>query len=127
MSDLTLDRLLELEHRGWEALSSSRGGSFYGELMTPDAVMILVNGMVMDRPTIAHALNDSPPWSSYRLDDARLVPTSETSAALVYTATAHRDGQDEPFVALMSSHYRVLDGSPRLTLYQQTTITHGGS
>lgn len=124
MDDLTLDRLLELEHRGWDALSSSRGGTFYGELMTPDAVMILVNGMVLDRPTIARTLNDSPPWSSYRLEDARLVPTSETSAALVYTATARRDGQDDPFVALMASHYRVLDDQTRLTLYQQTTITH---
>ncbi|WP_293786333.1 nuclear transport factor 2 family protein [uncultured Aeromicrobium sp.] len=125
MSDLTLDGLLDLEHRGWEALTSSRGGIFYGELMTPEAVMILVNGMVLDRPTIAQTLNDSPPWSSYRLENPRLVPTSETSAALVYTATAHRDGQDEPFVALMSSHYRVLDDQLRLTLYQQTTITHG--
>ncbi|RLV56180.1 nuclear transport factor 2 family protein [Aeromicrobium phragmitis] len=125
MTQLSIDRLLDLEHRGWDALSSSQGGTFYGDLMTPDAVMILVNGMVLDRPTIAQTLNDSPPWSSFSLDGARVVSTGEASAALIYTATARRDGQDEPFVALMSSHYRVLDDQVRLTLYQQTTITHG--
>lgn len=31
---LTIDSLLALEHRGWEALSRHGGGSFYGGLMT---------------------------------------------------------------------------------------------
>ena len=124
MNDLTIHNLLALEHRGWDSLCESEGGTFYGELMTDDALMILVNGMVLDRPTIAQTLNDSPPWSSYTLTDARLVPTGETAAALVYTATATREGQEEPFVALMASHYCVVGGDIKLALYQQTTITH---
>lgn len=121
---LTLDALLALEHRGWEALTRHEGGSFYSELMTADALMILVNGMVLDRDTIAAALNESTAWSSFSLEDARLVPAGEASAALVYRATASRDGDDEPFIALMSSHYTLTNGRPALTLYQQTTITH---
>ena len=121
---LTLDVLLALEHRGWEALTRHEGGRFYGALMTADAVMILVNGMILDRATIAATLDDSPAWSSFTLEDARLVPTGEHSAALVYRATAARDSEDEPFVALMSSHYTLLDGRLALTLYQQTTVTH---
>lgn len=121
---LTFDALLALEHRGWEALTRHEGGSFYGELMTADALMILVNGMVLDRDTIAATLNESPAWSSFSLEEARLVPTGEASAALVYRATASRDGEDEPFVALMSSHYTLIGGRPALTLYQQTTVTH---
>src|SRR5699024_7266217 len=101
MSDLTLDNLLALEQGGWDSLSTSQGGTFYGALMTQDALMILVNGMVLDRPTVAQTLNESPPWSSYRFTDVRLVPIGEASASLVYKATATRDGQDEPFVALM--------------------------
>ena len=120
---LTLDVLLALEHRGWEALTRHEGGRFYGALMTADAVMILVNGMILDRATIAATLDDSPAWSSFTLEDARLVPTGEHSAALVYRATAARDSEDEPFVALMSSHYTLVDGEPALTLYQQTTVT----
>lgn len=61
MSDLTINGLLTLERRGWDSLCASEGGTFYGGLMTPDAVMILVNGMVLDRPTIAQTLNESPP------------------------------------------------------------------
>ncbi|HEX7351372.1 nuclear transport factor 2 family protein [Brachybacterium sp.] len=126
MSDhpLTLDALLALERRGWEALTRHEGGTFYGQLMMADALMILVNGTVLDRPTIAASLDDSPAWSAFALEDARLVPTGEGSAALVYRATASRDGEDEPFVALMSSHYTLRQGKPALTLYQQTTITH---
>jgi hypothetical protein len=124
MTRIELDDLVALEHRGWDSLCQSRGGRFYGELMTRDAVMILVNGLVLDRQTIAASLDESPPWSSYELDDARLVPTGSDSAALVYQATATRTGDPGSFVALMSSHYRRLDGRLRMTLYQQTTITH---
>jgi hypothetical protein len=123
MTRIELDDLLALEHRGWEALCTSRGGGFYGELMTQDAVMVLVDGRVLDRAAIAASLDDAPPWSSYALEDARLVPTGTDSAALVYRATASRPGAG-PFMALMSSHYRLLEGRLWMTLYQQTTITH---
>lgn len=121
---LTIDAMLVLELLGWEALTRHEGGSFYGELMTADALMNLVNGMVLDRETIAATLNESPAWATFTLEEPRLVPTGEASAALVYRATASRDGQDEPFVALTSSHYTLAGGSPALTLYQQTTVTH---
>ena len=124
MKELTLVRLMELEDMGWSSLSHSTGGDFYGHLMTADAVMVLVNGMVLDRDTIARSLNDSPPWASYELLGERLVGVGGDAAAVVYRASATRDRQAEPFVALMSSVYRMVDGQPRLALYQQTTITH---
>lgn len=124
MARIEFTELLSLEHAGWDALCEGRGGRFYGDLLTEHAVMVLVNGMVLDRDAVAPVLNESPPWSAYRLDDARLVPTGTDAAALVYTATASRDGEPGPFTALMSSHYRWLDGRIRMTLYQQTAITH---
>ncbi|MGN6597671.1 MAG: nuclear transport factor 2 family protein [Actinomycetes bacterium] len=124
MSGFQLSGLLNLERRGWDSLTRSQGGDFYGRLMTEDAVMVLVNGMVLDRDTVAGPLNDSPPWETYALTDERLVPVSDDVAALLYRATATRAGEDEPFLALMTSVYRMVDGEPRLALYQQTTITH---
>jgi hypothetical protein len=121
---LTLESVLAVEHQGWESLCRFEGGVFYGDLMTDEALMVLVNGMVMDRATVAAALNQAPPWASYELTEARLVPVAGEAAALVYRATARRDGDDGPFVALMSSVYRVMDDRLRLALYQQTTITH---
>ncbi len=124
MEALDLTQLMELERRGWDSLRRSTGGDFYGRLMTADAVMVLVNGMVLDRDSVAASLNDSPPWDWYELAEERLVHVGGDAAALVYQARAARDGQTEPFVALMSSVYRMIDDEPRLALYQQTTITH---
>lgn len=86
--------------------------------------MILTNGMILDRESITNTLNDSPPWTSHDLDQAQLVPIGDEAAALVYRATATRHGQENPFVALMTSVYRLLAGEPRLALYQQTEIAH---
>lgn len=119
-----LTQLIALEHQGWDSLCRSVGGDFYGRLMTPEAVMILVNGMILDRGTISNTLNDSPPWTSYELAQEHLVPISDDAAALVYRASAARQADEEPFVALMTSVYRLVDGEPRLVLYQQTAITH---
>ena len=91
--------------------------------MAEDAVMVLVNGAALDRAAVAQSLVRAPSWDRYEIADARLVVLGQDSAALVYGATAHRDGQD-PFEAVMTSCYRVVDGSPRLTLYTQTTATH---
>ena len=124
MDALELTGLMALERQGWDSLCHSTGGDFYGRLMTPDAVMVLVNGTVMSREAIATSLNDAPPWASYELTDERAVQVGADVAAVVYKASAVREGQSEPFVALMASVYRVVDGEPRLALYQQTTITH---
>ncbi|MDA4892870.1 nuclear transport factor 2 family protein [Streptomyces sp. MS2A] len=130
MRALGKDELFELEHRGWRALCSGQGGAFYGELMLPDAVMVLVNGAVMGRDEVAASLDAAPPWARYELSDERHLPMGDDAAALIYRAVASRDdgagsGADtEPFTALMSSVYRRVDGRPRLALYQQTTITH---
>ena len=86
--------------------------------------MALVNGMILDQPTIANHLSESPPWTSYSIEDARLITPRQTDAMLVYGDTARRDGEVEPFTALMASHYSLISGKPKPMLYQQTTITH---
>lgn len=123
MTAFTLDQLLALEHDGWASLCDGTGGTFYGNLMTPDALMVLTNGMVMDRETVVASLNDSPTWDSYEIFDTKIVDLGDDAAALVYRARAQR-GDIEPFVALMVSAYRSMTGEPQLATYQQTTITN---
>ncbi|SJM66133.1 nuclear transport factor 2 family protein [Gulosibacter sp. 10] len=122
MAQLELDRLLALEHAGWRSLCESLGGTFYGELMTRDGLFVLVNGATMTRDEIAATLDGMPGWDSFEITDARLIPMSEDVAALVYRASATRGDLPKPFVGLMSSIYRRIDGQPRLALYQQTGI-----
>ena len=91
--------------------------------MTPQAVMILVNGIVLDREAVVAPLGAAPAWDRYELNDARLAPVGAGAAALVYRAVAERAGE-VAFDALMASTYVLVDGAPRLALYQQTTATH---
>lgn len=50
------------------------------------------------------------------------MPVNDDAAALVYRARATRQGQAAPFVVLMTSVYRLVDGEPRLAFHQQTTL-----
>lgn len=119
MTVLTLENLAALERRGWDALCSSTGGEHYGDLMTPEGLMILVNGAVLARGHVVASLDGAPAWDSYELTDERLVPLGPGAASFIYRATARR-GDEGPFRALMSSTYVDVDGAARLALYQQT-------
>lgn len=114
------EQLLALEHAGWRSLCDGTGDRFYGDVMTADALMVLANGAVMDRATVVSALGQSPPWARYAIDDVRTITISDDTAALVYTGTGWRDGDETPFVGAMSSVYRRTDDGWKLALYQQT-------
>jgi hypothetical protein len=119
------DELLELERRGWEALRKQTGDEFYGGVMTAEAVMVLANGQVMDRDEVVRALAQAPPWASFEIEDARVVPVGDGSAALVYRATAWRDPDSEPLRCAMTSVYVADAGDWKLAVYQQTPLAGG--
>ena len=118
---MVTDELLSLEHRGWRSLCEGTGADVYGRIMTPDAVMILSHGSVLDRGAVIDSLNDAPTWDDYEIRDERLVAVDDDTAILVYTGRASR-GDDPPFHALMASVYTRRDGQWRLALYQQTPV-----
>ena len=115
--------LLDLERSGWDSLCNSTGAQFYGDLMTDDGVMVLANGVVMDRDAVIASMEHAQPWQSYDIDDHRVVAVGPDSAAIVYLGTGYRHGDQPAFVGLMSSIYVRQDGRWRLALYQQTAIS----
>lgn len=125
MSDHPGGDLEQLERRGWDALCGGSGAAFYDELMTADCVMVLAHGQAMTRDEVVDAMRHSPPWDRYELSDLRLVATGAASAALVYRATAEREGQP-PFAAWMTSVYVRGDDGWRLALYTQTPVPTAG-
>jgi hypothetical protein len=111
--------LERLERQGWDSLCDGTGSEFYGAMMTEDALMVLANGMTMDRDEVVEALSSAPTWDRYELADLRLVPIAGDAAALTYVGTAHRPS-GPPVVAVMSSVYRRDLEGWKLALYQQT-------
>jgi hypothetical protein len=112
--------LLELEERGWQALSSPDPVSFCEEWLANDALMI-VPGMVIDRETFLDAVAHEQPWASHRIDEPRIVQLTDDSAALLYRVTAQRASQPE-FAGLLTSVYVKRAGRWQLVLHQQTPM-----
>ena len=113
--------LEEVERRGWDSLCAGSAADFYGSMMTDDGVMVLANGMTMDRDDVVQALRGAPTWDRYEIADVRVVPIEPDAAALVYKGTGFRSDGD-PVVAMMSSVYRRNGHGWQLALYQQTPI-----
>ena len=116
---MVMHLLMDLEHRGWRSLCDGTGDAVYGELMTDDALMVLAHGRVLDRRAVVASLDGAPPWASYAIEHARVVPMGGDAAALVYLGTAVRE-DGVPFVAWMTSVYVRRDGGWGLALHQQT-------
>lgn len=52
-----------------------------------------------------------------------MIAAGNSAAVIVYKAKAAR-GDENPFEAIMSCTYTLVNGKPRLALYQRTTATH---
>jgi Domain of unknown function (DUF4440) len=115
-----MHELIELEQRGWRALSSAddTGKNFYGSVLREDAVMVFPGGMrIVGREDILRSLA-AQPWDSFEMEDAAVISFTSRCAAVVYAVRAQRKGS-APYSALISSTY-VLDKSWQLVLHQQT-------
>lgn len=112
--------LLELEHAGWQALSTgrSKGADHYAALMTEHALMVLANGQVMTRDDVVESLREAPPWDTYTIDEPQVLAITDDVRAVVYLATGTRG--ETTFRGAMCSVYVRADGRWRLALYQQT-------
>ena len=118
-----LEELLQLETRGWRALSADGevARAFYGGLLSDDAVMLFPGGMVLDGKEAILASLDAQPWSAFEIGRARVVPLGDAAAVLAYEVTAQREGASA-YNALIGSVYHRMDGTWFLVFHQQTPI-----
>src|SRR4051812_30825756 len=110
--------LIDLEYRGWDALSSPNGAGFYADLMTDDAVMVFPGTVMTKRESLA-AIAAARPWATYRLEDVRVLRAGGSGRIVLYRAIAKRAVGTE-YDALMSSLYVRRSDGWRLVLHQQT-------
>ena len=111
---------LELERKGWQALSTSgAAAAFYERVLDADVVMLLPGGMVLDdRSSIIEAMSGEP-WASYDLADLRALHPLPDTCVVTYAVVASRPGSPE-YSALVSSLYVRREDGWRLAFHQQT-------
>ncbi|MBO0731710.1 MAG: nuclear transport factor 2 family protein [Acidimicrobiaceae bacterium] len=118
--DTTLDSLLDLEERGWQALSSSNPTPFC-ESWLADDVVIVVPGMIISRDQFLASLQQEEPWAGHHIEDARTVDFAQDCSALLYRVTARRKEQ-APYAAIITSVYASRKGDWKLIYHQQTPL-----
>ena len=114
------DEQVELEHKGWQALSGENGAEFYDAFLADEAMMVLPFG-ILDRDACVEAIAAAPPWLSFDLSDMRVVVLSDDSAMVVYKARAQREGLPE-YRAVMNTTYVRRDGEWLIAFHQQTPL-----
>ena len=115
--------LIELEEQGWQALLSERETSkkFYRSVLHNDAIMLFPGGTLIEgKEKILESLA-AQLWKSFQIKEPQAISLSKNAGVLVYRVTAHREGS-APYVALISSTYRLIDGTWKLLLHQQTPV-----
>jgi hypothetical protein len=112
-------RLLHEEHAGWQAILEGRGGEYYRRTMTKDALMI-VQGGVINRDSIAASFAQVAPWDSYELREPAVIRLGDRAGILVYRASARRG--DETVELNMSTTYLFEDGGWCVAAHQQTPV-----
>lgn len=113
-----LDVLVDVEREGWEALRAGRAGAYYRVHLAPEALMAFPFG-VLTREQAVEAMESAPPWTSYDLQDPRVIALTPDSGIVLYRVVAQRAGQ-EPYVAMVSSTFVRRDGAWQLAFHQQT-------
>lgn len=116
-----MDELIELEERGWRALSTAgdAGRKFYASVLRDDALMLFAGGMrIAGRQRILESLG-AQPWKSFQIERPELISLSAEAAVLVYSVTAQRE-EVKPYRALVSSTYVREQGAWRLVVHQQS-------
>ncbi len=113
------DVLVGLEHEGWEALAAGRGGDYYREHLTEDALMAFSFGVLSRAATLA-AIEAAPPWESFQIEDAQVVELAADSGVVVYRVMARRAGDAQPYRAIVSRTFVRRDGTWKLAYHQQT-------
>jgi hypothetical protein len=116
--------LLELEERGWRALSTTRHAAraFYRTLLVDEAVMMFPEGtMVVGKEKILGSI-DAQPWKILQIEAPRSNTLSQEVRALFYKVTTTWDERAPSYVALISSLYVHREGAWKLALHQQTPV-----
>lgn len=113
--------LMDFEHRGWAALSSSpeQARAFYSSILDDDAQMLFPGEMRLVGKQEILEMMGGLPWQSFQISDVQQIALSDTGRVITYKVIAQRTGSD-PYRALICSVYALRGGVWQLVVHQQT-------
>ncbi len=109
--------IIDLERRGWDALCTPNGAAFYADLMTDDAMMVFPGSAMTKKESLA-AMRAEKPWSSYKIEDPRVLRVGSGGRLVLYRAIAKRGAH--VYDALMASIYVRRSDGWKMVFHQQT-------
>lgn len=114
---IELETIRALEQEFWTA-----GGDFYRERLAGDCRMALPGVGFLSRPEVVHAIEAGPRWTSVRMSEEQVTGVEGDTLVFSYRAMAEREGESEPYEALVSSCYTREGDEWRLSFHQQTPV-----
>lgn len=118
---MSRDELIDLEESGWRALSSTghAAAEFYERVLDDTVLMLLPGGVALDDRSVIVQSMSGQPWSSFQLEDIRVLYPTADVGIVAYGVVARREGSGE-YSALISTSYVRRASGWKLTLHQQT-------
>jgi hypothetical protein len=116
-----VNELIDLEERGWTALSSGEAAAreFYEAVLDREVVMLFPGGTVLSSRTEILRSMGGPPWAWFRIEEPRTLALGNDAGLIAYRAKAQRQG-GEVYPALISSVYVRRGREWKLVFHQQT-------
>jgi hypothetical protein len=109
--------LIPLEEAFWRAAGDPDA---YATRLAADAVHVFPGWGVAERDAVLGGVASASPWTSFSIEEPRVVQLGDAAAALVYTARASR-GAEEYRAGITSAYRRRGDGW-ELAVHQQTPL-----
>jgi ketosteroid isomerase-like protein len=109
--------LIPLEEAFWRAAGDADA---YASHLAADAVHVFPAWGVAEREAVLAGVRSAAPWTSFAIEEPRVVALGDDAAALVYVARATRGGEE--YHAAITSVYRSRDDGWELVVHQQTPL-----
>ena len=112
--------VLDIEREFWQADPAFHDAHY------ADGILTIVGGQSSDRKEVLGEIADVPALASLDMRDVRIREVTDTVVAVTYHATATREGQPDPYDAMVSSVYVHRDGRWQLAVHQHSPRQQDG-
>lgn len=120
------EELLALEQEGWRAVTTGEAAR-YAERMLAEEMMLVLPGMVLDRPGVVELWLNVVPWELFDIEfdfeGASVIPLTPGGAVLTYRVALSRRRDGTTYRAQCTTVYRRMSRRWRVVFQQLTPLS----